>query len=51
MLHGPMKLKPHEEEVLIVQDPDGHELCFVDARGFKKCTDVALSAVCMCAFL
>ena len=40
VLHGPIKLKPHNEEVVIVQDPDGHEYCFVDARGFKKCTDV-----------
>lgn len=39
--HGPLKLQPHGEEVLIVQDPDGHEFCFVDARGFRNCTDVA----------
>ena len=45
VLHGPTKLQPHGEEVLIVQDPDGHEICFVDARGFQKCTDVGKSAV------
>lgn len=42
VLHGPLKLQPHGEEVVIVQDPDGHEICFVDARGFKTCTDVAM---------
>jgi hypothetical protein len=45
VLHGPLKLQPHGEEVIIVQDPDGHEYCFVDARGFKTCTDVATKAV------
>lgn len=34
MLHGPTKLEEsHGEEVVIVQDPDGHEICFVDAEG------------------
>lgn len=40
ILHGPMKLQPHGEEVLIVQDSDGHELCFVDARGYRNCIAV-----------
>jgi len=30
ILHGPQRLEPHGEEVVIVQDPDGHEYCFVD---------------------
>jgi catechol 2,3-dioxygenase-like lactoylglutathione lyase family enzyme len=52
VLHGPMKLNPHGEEVVIVQDPDGHELCFVGARGFKTCIDVANSEVnCIPFFL
>lgn len=41
VLHGPTKLEPHGEEVVIVQDPDGHELCFVDARGFQNCIEVS----------
>jgi lactoylglutathione lyase len=45
VLHGPIKLQPHGEEVVIIQDFDGHEYCFVDARGFKVCTDVAYSQV------
>lgn len=40
ILHGPFKLQPHGEEVVIVADPDGHEFCFVDARGYKNCVDV-----------
>jgi len=32
ILHGPLKLQPHGEEVVIVADPDGYEHCFVDAR-------------------
>ena len=40
ILHGPLKLQPHGEEVLIVQDGDGHELCFVDARGYRNCIAV-----------
>ena len=32
ILHGPLKLQPHGEEVVIVADPDGYEYCFVDAR-------------------
>jgi hypothetical protein len=32
VLHGPLKLQPHGEEVVIVADPDGYEYCFVDAR-------------------
>ena len=35
VLHGPIKLQPHNEEVIIIQDPDEHEICYVDARGFK----------------
>ena len=41
VLHGPLVLQPHGEEVAIVQDPDGMELCFVDARGYRACTAVA----------
>ena len=71
VLHGPVALQPHGEEVVIIADDDGgwvrrassilailtprlteanvpsvrhrlgHEYCFVDARGFKRCVDVA----------
>ena len=41
IVHGPIKLEPHGEEVLILTDEDGHEYCFVDARGFQKCIDVS----------
>jgi thiol-disulfide isomerase/thioredoxin len=41
VLHGPIKLQPHGEEVTIAQDPDGHEYCFVDARGYRACIAVA----------
>ena len=41
ILHGPLVLQPHGEEVLIAQDGDGHEYCFVDARGFRACIAVA----------
>mmetsp|Transcript_3770 Transcript_3770/g.5951 ORF Transcript_3770/g.5951 Transcript_3770/m.5951 type:complete len:291 (-) Transcript_3770:473-1345(-) len=41
ILHGPIKLKPHNEEVVIVADPDGYEYCFVDARGYTNCVNVA----------
>jgi catechol 2,3-dioxygenase-like lactoylglutathione lyase family enzyme len=49
VVHGPVKLEPHGEEVLIVRDEDGHEYCFVDARGFQRCVDVSkkqVRAVC-----
>jgi glutaredoxin 3 len=38
--HGPIKLAPHNEEVAIVVDDDGHEYCYVDARGYTNCIDV-----------
>jgi len=41
VLHGPIKLQPHGEEVTIAQDLDGHEFCFVDARGYRNCIAVA----------
>jgi glutaredoxin 3 len=44
ILHGPLVLQPHGEEVVIVQDGDGHEFCFVDARGYRACTSVARRA-------
>lgn len=44
ILHGPIKLQPHGEEVVIVQDLDGHEYCFVDARGYENCINVAYAA-------
>lgn len=44
VLHGPLVLQPHGEEVVIVQDSDGHEYCFVDARGYRACTGVARRA-------
>jgi catechol 2,3-dioxygenase-like lactoylglutathione lyase family enzyme len=37
ILHGPIKLQPHNEEVAIIQDLDGGEYCFVEARGFNAC--------------
>lgn len=39
ILHGPVKLNPHNEEVLIVKDFDGHEYCFVDNIGYQSCID------------
>lgn len=45
VVHGPMTLEPHGEEVIIVQDPDGHELCFVDGRGFENCIENGFSEV------
>jgi len=44
VLHGPLKLQPHGEEVVIVADPDGYEFCFVDARGYTNCINVRDSA-------
>ncbi|EKX48404.1 hypothetical protein GUITHDRAFT_159506 [Guillardia theta CCMP2712] len=41
ILHGPIKLQPHNEEVVIVEDVDGYEYCFVDARGYTNCVNVA----------
>lgn len=41
ILHGPIKLQPHNEEVVIIKDPDGYEHCFVDARGYTNCMNVA----------
>lgn len=39
VLHGPMRLtSSHNETVLIVRDPDAHEICFVDARGLQNCS-------------
>jgi catechol 2,3-dioxygenase-like lactoylglutathione lyase family enzyme len=46
IVHGPVSLEPHGEKVLIIRDEDGHEFCFVDARGFKKCVDVSQRKVC-----
>ena len=45
IVHGPVKLEPHGERVLILKDGDGHEYCFVDARGFKNCVDVSKKQV------
>ena len=44
ILHGPIKLQPHNEEVVIIEDPDGYEYCFVDARGYQTCIGVAYKA-------
>ena len=44
VLHGPLVLQPHGEEVVIVQDADGHEYCFVDARGYRNCINVTRRA-------
>jgi glutaredoxin len=44
ILHGPLKLQPHGEEVVIVADPDGYEFCFVDARGYTNCINVREAA-------
>lgn len=41
VLHGPIKLQPHGEEVVIVLDADDNEYCFVDARGYTNCINVA----------
>ena len=39
VLHGPMRLaSSHNETVLIVRDPDAHEICFVEARGLQNCS-------------
>ena len=47
ILHGPIKLQPHNEEVIIIADPDGHEYCFVDARGYQNCINVGKTKVCL----
>ena len=44
VLHGPLVLQPHGEEVVIVQDADGQEYCFVDARGYRNCINVTRRA-------
>lgn len=46
IVHGPVALEPHGENVLILRDLDGHEYCFVDARGFQRCIDVNKKQVC-----
>uniref|UniRef100_A0A6B2L5W2 Uncharacterized protein n=1 Tax=Arcella intermedia TaxID=1963864 RepID=A0A6B2L5W2_9EUKA len=33
--HGPFKLPPHDEHVVIVADPDGYEYCFVGQTGYR----------------
>jgi len=35
ILHGPFKLPPHDEHVVIVADPDGYEYCFVGMTGYR----------------
>ena len=45
IVHGPIALEPHGERVLILRDDDGHEFCFVDARGFKTCVNVSKKQV------
>lgn len=40
VMHGPFRLQPHNEEVLICTDFDGHEYCFVDARNYTNCIHV-----------
>lgn len=39
ILHGPVTLDPHNEEVMVVKDFDGHEYCFVDTIGYQRCID------------
>ncbi len=39
ILHGPVALNPHKEEVIIIKDFDGHEYCFVDNIGYQSCID------------
>jgi len=34
--HGPFALPPHGERVMIAQDFDGYEYCFVDATDYEK---------------
>ena len=51
ILHGPQRLEPHGEEVVIAQDPDGHEYCFVDCISFKACTNVSTDEVSFFSFL
>jgi len=35
ILHGPFKLPPHDEHVVIVADPDMYEYCFVGMTGYR----------------
>jgi len=37
--HGPMALPPHGERVVVLQDFDGYEYAFVDARDYAKLCD------------
>jgi len=41
--HGPFALPPHNEKLIIVRDPDGYELCFVEASGY--CTEVGTKTI------
>jgi len=45
IVHGPFALPPHNERVIIVRDPDGYELCFVEASGYKKCTEAGTKSI------
>jgi len=35
IIHGPFKLPPHDEHLVIVADPDGYEYCFVGMTGYR----------------
>jgi len=45
IVHGPFALPPHNERVIIIRDPDGYELCFVEASGYKKCTEAGTKSI------
>jgi len=45
IVHGPFALPPHNEKVIIVRDPDDYELCFVEASGYKKCTEAGTKTI------
>jgi len=36
IVHGPFKLPPHDEHLVIVADPDGYEYCFVAMTGYRN---------------
>jgi len=36
IVHGPLKLPPHSEHLVIVADPDGYEYCFVGMTGYRS---------------
>jgi hypothetical protein len=36
-INSPFELPPHNERVVVVVDPDGHQYAFVEASGYARC--------------